>query len=99
MIILIDVSISCNGIKVKGHAGYDVKGKDIVCAAVSALTYTLKTALESLSDDAIHCIDGDGYTIIKFEELTDAGKLLVDAFFLGILGVEEEYPEYVRLAP
>lgn len=83
----------------KGHAGYDAKGKDIVCSAVSALTYTLKTALESLSDDAIHCIDGDGYTIIKFEELTDAGKLLVDAFFLGILGVEEEYPEYVRLAP
>lgn len=99
MIILIDVSISFEQIEVKGHAGYDAKGKDIVCAAVSALTYTLKTALESLSDDVIRCIDGDGYTVIEFEELTDAGKLLVDAFFLGILGVEEEYPEYVRLAP
>lgn len=96
---MIDVSISFEQIEVKGHAGYDAKGKDIVCAAVSALTYTLKTALESLSDDAIQCIDGDGYTSIKFEELTDVGKLLVDAFFLGILGVEEEYPEYVRLAP
>ena len=96
---MIDVSISFEQIEVKGHAGYDAKGKDIVCAAVSALTYTLKTALESLSDDVIRCIDGDGYTSIKFEELTDVGKLLVDAFFLGILGVEEEYPEYVRLAP
>ena len=31
-------------LEITGHAGHDVKGKDIVCAAVSTLFYTLGQA-------------------------------------------------------
>ena len=34
------------GFACKGHAGYAAAGKDIVCAAVSALTTTCVNALE-----------------------------------------------------
>jgi len=33
----------------QGHAGYGRSGKDIVCAAVSALAYTAAGALEELA--------------------------------------------------
>jgi uncharacterized protein YsxB (DUF464 family) len=38
-------------VKIKGHAGYDEKGKDIVCAGVSVLFYTLCNALLKAPDN------------------------------------------------
>jgi uncharacterized protein YsxB (DUF464 family) len=44
---MITISISENKdakaitLKVKGHANHDEKGKDIVCASASILTYTI----------------------------------------------------------
>lgn len=36
---------------VRGHAGYAPAGQDLVCAAVSALTYTLAAAAEKLHNN------------------------------------------------
>ena len=36
-------------ITVSGHAGYDARGKDIVCAAASVLIITCANALESVA--------------------------------------------------
>ena len=44
--------IRLNGeIKIKGHAGYDEPGKDIVCAGVSTLVQTLIQSIEELTSD------------------------------------------------
>lgn len=37
-------------VTIKGHAMSDEKGKDLVCAAVSALTYTLAENIEAYSE-------------------------------------------------
>ncbi|MFR4579186.1 MAG: ribosomal-processing cysteine protease Prp [Clostridium fessum] len=37
--------------EVKGHAGYDEYGKDIVCAAVSVLTVNMANSVEKFTDD------------------------------------------------
>ncbi len=39
------------GIEVKGHAGYAECRKDIICAAVSALTLTCSTSVEAFTED------------------------------------------------
>ena len=55
-------------LEITGHAGHDVKGKDIVCAAVSTLFYTLGQALfESgvLFKDELVFKDEDGHGYIK----------------------------------
>lgn len=44
---MIEVKVYNNGFTITGHAGYDVMGKDIVCAAVSALSQTCVISLES----------------------------------------------------
>ena len=41
------VSISTTNIKVDGHAGYAEPGKDIICSAVSVLTFNLIKSIES----------------------------------------------------
>ena len=37
-------------VKIKGHANYDEKGKDIICAGVSVLFFTLANALLKAPD-------------------------------------------------
>lgn len=38
---------------VSGHAGYDDKGKDIVCAGISTLTNTLANLVRRLGDEKL----------------------------------------------
>ena len=55
-------------IKIKGHANHGKKGEDIVCAAVSALFYTLGKALVDSSDMLLEppiCKDESGNAIIS----------------------------------
>ena len=42
---MIRVNITPTSIQISGHAGYDVHGKDIVCASVSAILQTAQLGL------------------------------------------------------
>ena len=89
---MIQVSVRENSIELHGHAGHmDLSGVDRVCSAVSALTCALINALTDLSGDRIRADTGSGMTVIEWEDLTDGGKLLVDAWFLGLVDIDREY--------
>lgn len=95
---MIEVSVRQDGITIFGHAGYAEKGKDIVCAAVSALSQGLLHSLEALTDDEIYYEITDGYIDLEYKNLSEQGKLLVDSFFIGICGIQEAYgSEYVAV--
>lgn len=85
------------GITVDGHAGYAESGKDIVCAAVSAITQTLVVSLDNFTSDRITHVEYDGHIRIDYKDLSERGKLLVDSFFIGICGVANAYPEYLEI--
>ena len=88
---MITIQVSESGIRMDGHAGRSVNGQDIVCSAISALTCTLIMGLRELTDNRIRADTGSGRTIIEWQELSDTGKLLVDAWFLGITAINEQY--------
>lgn len=88
---MIEVNITKNGIKMEGHACQKVNGQDIVCAAVSALTCNLINSLKELTDIKIRAETGSGMTMIKWEEMTEPAKLLVDSWFLGLTAINQEY--------
>lgn len=95
---MINVHITQNNLTVKGHAGYAERGKDIVCAAVSALTQGLIHSLNALTEDEIFGEVKDGYVEIKFENLSEQGKLLIDSFFIAVSDIQESYgEEYVQI--
>ena len=85
--------------QVKGHAGYAEMGKDIVCASVSALTITLENSLGSLSDVPIMTAKyiNEECPNIVIPVPSDKTDLLIEAYKIGIEGVQEAYPDYVKL--
>lgn len=88
---MIVISVSLDGVSVDGHAGYSEMGKDIVCAAVSALTQSLIHSLEALTNDNISSTIASGCVNIKYRNLSEAGKLLVDSFFIAVSDLQRTY--------
>lgn len=88
---MIEVKMDRHGIRMNGHAGYHIDGQDIVCSAVSALTCNLVNSLQELTDDWIRADTDSGRTVIEWRGLSEAGRLLVDSWFLGITAIDQEY--------
>ena len=91
------VMVRNDGIEMSGHAGYAEAGKDIVCAAVTALTQTLIRSLEDLARDKIQYEISPGRADIHYRNLSEEGRLLIDSFFIGGCLIADEFPEYVRI--
>ena len=94
---MIEVRIRPERIEISGHAGYAEPGKDIVCAAVTALTQTLIQSIENLTDDKIECRISPGKAEIEYRNLSEKSKTLVDSFFVGIRLIADEFPNYVAI--
>ena len=94
---MIAVNVRKDGISVSGHANYAEVGKDIVCAGVTALTQTLIRSLENLAKDKIKYKISPGRVDIHYGNLSEAGKLLVDSFFIGVCLIADEFPDYIRI--
>ncbi len=91
-------------ISVEGHADYSKSGKDIVCAGISTLAYTLLNCL--LDEEASNNIkfikkiirDGYMYMEIKIYDFSDVKiKGIINAILTGFLMLEESYPENIRV--
>lgn len=90
------ISFSLNG-----HAGYDVEGKDIVCAAVSAVTnmtliglnekLRLKLKVENSDGGYIKVILPDN---IPAEEMIIA-QFLLESMVTEYLDIESNYGKYI----
>ena len=94
---MIEVNVREDGITVSGHAGFAESGKDIVCAGVSALTQTLVKATGDLTVDKVECEISPGRADIHYRDLSEAGKLLVGSFFIGVCMIADEFPDHVRI--
>lgn len=86
-----------NKIIVRGHAGYAEHGKDIVCAAISALTQTFIATIEKLTDEQIKYDISPGRADIYIENPGEAVQLLIGSFLIGCKMIADEYPEYIRI--
>ena len=67
---MIVVKIRENSLSIDGHAGYAEVGKDIVCAAVSALAQGLLHSLDALTDDEISTEAESGHVTVSYTHLT-----------------------------
>ncbi len=91
-------------ISFKGHSGFSKNGEDIVCAGISTLAYTL---LNTLNDEEasgnikfIRNIVRDGYIHIEFlpfDFSKERVKGIVDTCITGLIMLEENYSDYIRI--
>jgi hypothetical protein len=95
------------GYYISGHAGYAIKGKDIICAAVSALAQTILISLVevcSINEEEIdYFIDEEkGILSVNIPKTIDKdtrnkAEIVFKTLEVGIKSIIENYPEYVTL--
>ncbi len=89
------------GFSVLGHAGYDVYGKDIICASVSVLTVNTINAIETFTDDGFKVEQDETLGSLKFkfqDTVSEESKLLIDTMVLGLRSIEEGYgSKYIKV--
>ena len=77
-----------------GHAMYDKKGRDIVCAAASVLVINTLNAIEKLTDTKVVASSDatNGNILAVFSEPLDGGaRLLLDAMVMGLEEIKRQY--------
>ena len=89
---MISIKMTEHSIRMVGHAGTrSESGADSACAAVSALTCNLVNSLHDLTQDKIRAELSSGDADIRWDRLSEQGKLLMDSWFLGITEINREY--------
>lgn len=83
--------------KVEGHAGYAPSGRDVVCAAVSALVVGTINGLEVLTDATFDTSVSNGFTRVDIKEPTVYSNVLLNSMLLSLEGIQEEYPNNLKI--
>lgn len=88
-----------HGFHSEGHAGFDKRGKDIVCAAVSALIINAMNSIETFSSDTFEFQNEDGKVDFKIvSPLSQVSELLLNSLLLGLEEIEKDYGKrYIRI--
>ena len=92
-------------LETKGHAGYDKHGRDIVCASVSILMYTLAQVVKDMHDTgsirecAIMFSEGDACIKCRCDDQDTFAEALQNysVIEVGCSLLAHNYPQYVRL--
>ena len=89
------------GYSVKGHANYAQEGSDIVCSAVSAVSYTGIGALqEILGIESYKTAKGYMDCVIPVdiaEEKKDKVKIILETIVIGFKQIENSYRKYLTV--
>ena len=81
---------------IKGHAGYDVSGKDIVCAAVSSMAITTINNIIAL-DDSIYYEEDSGLLKIRVENDTEVNQKLLNNLIRMFEELKQQYPKNIEI--
>ena len=89
------------GFRAYGHAGFDRRGRDIVCSAISMITINFINSVEKFTDDRYEydTNEKDGMIYFQFSSLpSHDAKLLMDSLMLGLESIVTSYGDkYLRL--
>ncbi len=81
------------GFRISGHAGFARRGRDIICAGVSAIVLNTMNSIEKFTEDKFSCKQEEKSGLIEFiivSEVSKESALLMDSMFLGLQGIEED---------
>lgn len=94
---MIKIKFDKDKISIKGHSGYDVIGKDIVCASVSSIVITLINAIIRIDEKAISYKQDEGFieiNILKHSEIVD---LLILNMKELLKELQIQYDKYIKI--
>lgn len=89
------------GFRVTGHAGYGEYGKDIICAAVSAVVQTAILGVENLAKIKVDKFVSEGKVVFQIIDVALEDRVKVDSILetmvLGLKDIAGEYHKYLKV--
>ena len=83
--------------EVSGHSNYDEKGRDIVCAGVSAIVVGGINALVNENKKAIEYECKEGYAKVLVKNIDSNIEMILDVISTQLYTVEESYPKFIKI--
>lgn len=93
---MIKVLIKDKNITISGHANYDLYGKDIVCAAVSATVITTVNGILSIDESSIEVIE-DGKVEIKILKEDKIVNKLINNMINLLTELQKDYKDNIDI--
>ncbi len=95
----------CTGFKAQGHAGFSEYGKDIVCAAISALTQATAQGVTEVAKAKAKLTVDDDKGLLELEIVDDSeealkkAQILLKTLELALTSIsqDEQYTGTVRI--
>ena len=102
MVVRVDGSAILRELTAEGHAGFALKGQDIVCAAASVLLLTVARTFEAADGVVVEggtARSGALNLVVKevVRDRIDWSRGVTAMFMKGIRDLSEEYPDRVSL--
>ena len=88
------------GLQSKGHAGFGVRGTDVVCASVSILVINTINSIQKLTSDKCNEKVNSRKATIDFEidgEVSRESKVLLESLKMGLEAISKDYPGNVKI--
>lgn len=96
--ILAEFRSDLSGFTVSGHSGYAEAGRDIVCAAASAMTILVCNAVEAFGCEAETESDAENARIaLKLKKPDKNASGLISVLRDEFTELEEQNPDFVRV--
>jgi len=92
---MIRIHFRRDGFEVSGHSGFDVKGYDIVCSAVSVLTQHTARILERRCGASV--TRKGGSLKVSLKEIDDLSRILMEELYISLKDLEKRYPGNLKV--
>ncbi len=86
------------GFKILGHVGLGTKGKDIVCAAVSAVAQATLIGLEEVLREKIRYKIDDGLIKCDIKSDGECAQKMIETLHKTILQLSKQYPKNLSVS-
>lgn len=83
-------------LEVKGHAGSDEYGRDLVCAILSGIVTGLANALYEMAHEEDIILD-EGYAHIKLHHPSSATDIIMNTAIIQLKTAQEVNKDYIRI--
>ena len=100
-ITVFETNDEIKGFLTEGHSGYAEEGYDIVCSAVSILSYTTLNSLNLVAgvspENMEYNVDETGLMSVRTLKNNDKTDIVYRTFLVGIELLLEDYSDYITL--
>ncbi|MGL4336863.1 MAG: ribosomal-processing cysteine protease Prp [Turicibacter sp.] len=83
--------------EISGHAFAGEPGEDLVCAAVSAVTFGLTNSIINLDESELTIKMEDGYLLVENVPTTIVAQALVEGMITSLNTIEEDNFKYITV--